>query len=295
MQSMTQIINNAVELIPDPQMKKALADYIQSPQPISHIEAIESFFDQLTAAPRSQEQTDIFVHNWSKIHLSSQSVAGLMVRLLGNAEEAQGFKRDNLFMASAQMAHVIAEDTGVQGVSHHRMYDTFARTLTGGDGWKSEVFELPAVQDFREYVEKSRNSESIETGILTTFASEIINTAEYTYVNQKIMPWMVNHQQINASEARRAIAYVHVHAGETELDHAQHAHKAWKHLEIAERKQRNPKELVSTFDRYLQKVSGTYAALGRHLALSPDKKAENANDNRIMVPEQRRVYNWITP
>jgi hypothetical protein len=293
MQTMHHTLQQAINHIPDQTVRIAMHNYLNTDKALENINSIQTFFDRLTESPSSDEQTRLFAHNWSKIHLSSQSVSGLIVRLLGTAEQSQGFRRDHYFMASAQMAHVIAEDTGVHGPSHHRMYETFADTLTGSDEWKQVKYEAPGIKDFRYYVEKSRTKDDVETGILTTFSSEIINTAEYTYANQKIMPWMIQHQSISPNDARRAVAYVHVHAGETELEHAQHAYKAWKFVTIAERKQVNPRKMIEIFDRYLVNMAQTYDLLSQKMGMI------QSNDNKFNPRETalsaRLVCNWVTP
>jgi hypothetical protein len=111
----------------------------------------------------------------------------------------------------------------------------------------------------------------VETGLLTTVASENWNTGEYTVAAPLIVRWLEKCNSFSASDSRKLAAYATVHAGDTELDHFTHALKAWQLYCAAHGREANPARAAETFARYADEAAPAYRTLKE--TLQPNQPA----------------------
>lgn len=203
---------------------------------IKTIEQTQAFFSELTTSSTLDEtQLRNFLNAYNTVHGTSTYVAALMIRLGRLARDSRNnSSKQNFFTAQQEIGEIIAEDTGVDDVPHLELFEKFALAVIGDDSWKSSQYRNLVCVEFRDYVKGQRIGRrgdfliGEEEGILTTAASEIFNSGEYTFFSNLIDRWFTQTLDKGIISRKDALAYVKVHAGETESGHFIHALKAWE-------------------------------------------------------------------
>jgi len=211
----------------------------------------ETVFRRLTSRRWPVDVLGSFIAGWAAMHHTAMFVAGLLVRIQREAKNREDPARLFLLAAADEVGAIIREDTGIDGPAHAELFANFADCLIGGQQWKSFEAGMPACRRFRDYVRRQRLSNSIEEGILTTLASELWNSGEYTFVQPLMSPWLRDAQGVPPEEIARATEYVDVHAGEAERAHFLHILIAWDYYCRADRRLPREVTLAESMDSYL--------------------------------------------
>lgn len=229
------------------------------------------FSTVVSFTPKNEPELRRFAHGWSDTHVSSDLVGLLALRL----------HKIGAHQAAGDMMHVIADDIGANGKPHRDMFATFANALCEPNGWRNPDNAVSSCTDFRRYLHQARVKAPEAEAILTTAASEIWNVGEYTVLAEKFLPWMQNKMGLSLPEAKKANAYVQVHAGQTELDHFLCAIDAWdklaSHTKIAQ-----PVDMAGqVMHRYLQEIGKAYGDLADAIAPQQPARSPSATMSAI--------------
>jgi len=251
-------------------LRHALLVVVRSPAYREATAQAESVFARLTQTRHEDDALARFLNGWQTVHVTALYVSGLMVRIQEEAQAAaaagEGSKAALLFQAAFHTGRIIVEDTGLKGIQHGALYERFANgIMRGSDEWKLNRHASQECKDFRRYVEKARLRDPVETGLLTTAASENWNTGEYTLVAPMIVNWLEKANGFSSPDSRKLAAYAIVHAGDTELDHFTHALKAWQLYCTAHGREAGPAQAADVFARYAEKAAPAYRALKEKL------------------------------
>ena len=226
-----------------------------------------------TKTAQDNESLKKFLNGWQATHVTALYVAGMIIRVQREAHEAkkagEEIKSGILNDVAYHLGEVIAEDTGVVGIPHGAMYERFAGAMVRDNSWKREQYSLRACDDFRTYLEKARLRAPLEDAILTTAASELWNTGEYTCAAPHTRHLL---EKMNIKNPVAANAYVAVHAGDTELDHFTHVLKAWQLYCEAEGIEAKPEKAASVLRNYISRLEPAFSALDDCLSESATPK-----------------------
>ena len=212
------IVSDAIGNLPDGELAAAV-DKAFTQERTSH-ERIEACFDKLTSRAWSRPTLERFFHGSRDTHLTSGSVAGIGCRLMLLAEQANSEIGAAFFEAAARNARIIHEDLGLCGETHADLYARLATAVCDGDEWELRRNRVPSAFQFRKWVHHERvSAEDMQDGILTTIASEIYNHGEYSMIAPMFQRWLERELGFSPAEARRKLAYIVVHTGDTESGH----------------------------------------------------------------------------
>jgi hypothetical protein len=255
---------SGIARIKDIDLREALDRVYRESQSIETTETAQRAFTRLTSQAWSPTILSRFLSSWQSTHGTSQFVSGLIVRLQREAQSAGKVNREAataLCDAAAEMGEIIAEDTGVDDIPHNERFYDFATEIVGNDAWQAHHHHMPACLEMRRFVKQQRLTGDIEDAILTTMASENWNSGEYTFLDPLVTPWMIEVLGRKSNAARRAAAYVKVHAGETELGHFLHSITAWKRYCKAVGRTAEPAKAAYMLRTYLGKTRAAFAEL----------------------------------
>lgn len=212
------IVSEAIADLPDGELAAAV-DKAFAQEQASH-ERIEACFERLTSRAWPRPTLERFFHGWRDTHLTSGSVAGIGCRLMLLAEREYPENGVAFFEAAARNARIIHEDLGLCGETHADLYERLATAVCDGDEWELRRNRVPSAFAFRKWVHRERvSAEDMQDGILTTIASEIYNHGEYSMIAPMFQRWLEGALGFSPREARRKLAYIMVHTGDTESDH----------------------------------------------------------------------------
>jgi hypothetical protein len=264
--SIGSIAREGIALVPNSALRETLDSIYRSPVAIRAVETAQRVFDRLVTRKWPAETLCRFLSGWHATHGTALFVSGLLIRVLRLEDNASDTSRSLLCRAAAQIGEIIPEDTGVDDIPHIDRFIQFADFVVGDDQWKLSRFAVEGCERFREFVKKQRLSAPIEEAILTTAASENWNTGEYTFLENALTVWLTDVMGRPADLVKEKMAYVTVHAGETELGHFLHALKAWELYCRAVGHTADPATAGQVFERYLDRVGTALAALERVLS-----------------------------
>lgn len=209
-------------------LREAISAAFESPVGKASVESARRVIDRLTSRIWPPTTLCRFISGWNSLHGTALFVSGLVVRCHQEARISSGIDAKSLiFEAAAELSELIAEDTGAIGTPHHELFALLADHLVGDDMWRLDRFQVSGCSKFRAWLGERRLRASIEEGILTTAASELWNAAEYSYLDSKARQWLSSLHNAEPKEIEQKLAYITVHAGETELGHFRHALTAW--------------------------------------------------------------------
>jgi hypothetical protein len=260
------IARQGIALIENPALRQALDAAYCTPQGVYAAKVARHVFDGLTAVGVPHDRICRFLAGWHATHGTSQFVSGLMIRMLRSAEEATEPGRLILYRAAGLIGEIIPEDTGVDDTPHNELFARFANSLVGDDRWRLDRYQVPGCERFRAYVKNQRLHAPIDEAILTTAVSENWNSGEYTYFNAVAGPWITHVLGQPAVGLEDRVAYVAVHAGETELGHFLHAMDAWQRYCQASGCKAEPEKAKEIFTQYLTRIRAAFEALAEVLA-----------------------------
>jgi hypothetical protein len=217
-------------------------------------------FVRLTSRKWPAETLCRFLGGWRALHGTALYVSALIARVHREAVLSSGGAFD-VYRSAAELSEIIAEDVGVDDCPHSERFAQFANQLVGDDRWASSRYSSPACEEFREYVKYQRLRAPVEEGILTTAASELWNTGEYTFFASMVVHWMTQILGHPIDAAKESAAYVTVHAGDTELGHFLHALEAWslycKSLDM----ECDPSKACKSVETYLSRLIPAFKSL----------------------------------
>ncbi|MFZ4763080.1 MAG: hypothetical protein ACOYK8_09720 [Alphaproteobacteria bacterium] len=262
---------NAVAQMPDASTRDALLHNLQKNSTQAAIFTIEDFITALTAQPVTPETLKYFLHHWYSMHHHGKGAYQVIPRLLEEAEQYHGFRQDYLLRAALNISRVLITETELHQPSEERLYSLFAQTLTHGQEWLSMQHHLQEIDCFTINREKFLKHADTQTAILGILTTEILNMAVYECFNKKIMPWMIHQQEIPPLPARKAVAYLHAHAGGAEIEDIQQAYQAWKNLSLAKKKQLDNQALIRSFNSHLSDMSAAYSTLHQLITCNQHK------------------------
>lgn len=212
------IVSETIAKLPNGELAAAIEKAFM--QERTSNERIEACFDKLTSRAWSRPTLERFFHGWRDTHLTSSSVAGIGCRLLLLAEDANADNGASLSEAAARNARIIHEDLGLCGETHADLYARLATAVCDGDEWGLRRNRVPSAFEFRKWVHHERvSAQDLQDGILTTIASEIYNHGEYSMIAPLFRRWLERDLGFSPSEAKRKLAYIFVHTGDTESGH----------------------------------------------------------------------------
>lgn len=261
--SIGTIALQGIALVEDGALQRALRSCYESPRGREVVRIGDSLFAGLTARRWDQDALCRFLNGYRDTHVTALYVSGLMGRVLREADAETEGRRDQLFRAARQIFEIIPEDTGVDDDPHGEIFFDFANHLVGDDRWQLGGYGNVACREFREFVKNARLKEEIEVGFLTTAASENWNTGEYTMFDGLTRAWL---ELLGLAVDERKLAYVTVHAGETELGHFLHALEGWRLYCEALGRKADPEKARHTLAGYLDQLGHALASLLGSLA-----------------------------
>lgn len=261
------VAREGISSIPDSRLRDVLDAVYQSPQGVRAVVTAQRVFNRLTSSKWPAEQLRRFFSGWRSTHGTALFVSGLVIRIHREACGAPEPVRLLLHQAAAEIGEIIAEDTGVDDTPHNELFVRFASHVVGDDQWQLDRYLVPACERFRSQVKERRLAAPIEEAILTTAASESWNTGEYTYFDSLIRPWLTDILGHPADIIEKKVAYVTVHAGETELGHFRHALAAWELYCRAIGNDADPMKAKLAFECYLAGVGSAFAELEQVLGI----------------------------
>ena len=254
------VVRPATERVGDREIGRAILGAFQ--REAASLGQVEACFERLVSRRWSVEALMRFFNGWRNPMMGSASVAGLCVRLLHLADEAQGPAREALFEAAACYGHIISEDMGLFSDTHGELYARFARALCGSDRWNQPEHAVEEASRFQTWIRHvRRRGDSIPDAMALTLAAEIYNYGEFTVIAPLLKKWMVGPLGWPDPEARRELEFVTAHVGDTERDHFLHSVRA---LELYARAT-GTGDLAATIGarcgEYLREVGNAYQAL----------------------------------
>ncbi len=212
------IVSETVANLPDGELAAAVDKAFSQERASS--ERVEACFDKLTSRAWSRPTLERFFNGWRDTHLTSGSVAGIGCRLLLLAEQKNSENGASFSDAAARNARIIHEDLGLCGETHADLYARLATAVCDGDEWELQRNRVPSAYEFRKWVHHERvSAQDLQDGILTTIASEIYNHGEYSMISSMFRQWLENNLGFSPAEAKRKLAYIVVHTGDTESGH----------------------------------------------------------------------------
>lgn len=261
-QTIGEISLQGIALIEDKKLRDALASCYESQRGREVSDIGHRLFQSVTSRVLEGPKMCQFLNGYRETHVTALYVSGLMGRVLREADESQGDVRDVLFRAARQVFEIIPEDTGVDDDPHGEIYYDFANYVAGHDQWQLAEHGDEACSEFRNFVKDARLSKDIETGFLTTAASENWNAGEYTYFDSRTRPWL---ELMGLPIDESKLAYVTVHAGETELGHFLHALAGWKLYCEGNGRRADPEKAHFVLSGYLDKLGKALSSLSEKL------------------------------
>jgi len=245
-------------------LQRAYEDVLMSAEAVQTAAQADRLFTKvMDMTPADELALRRFVHGWQDTHVSSDLVGQLALRLHAiGAHETAG-----------DMMAVIAADIGAEGGKPHRdLFETFANGLCAPQSWRGRESAVLSCTEFRRYLRAARIEAPETEAVLTTAASEIWNVGEYTTLSERFPVWMRERMRIPSENIRKINAYVHVHAGKTELTHFLVAIDAWDKLAVHLGEQQSVTLAATTMQRYLGALGVAYGGLADCLEQEQEKQ-----------------------
>ncbi len=219
--SMLSMMNEVIAMLGEGKLKTALEKTINAKA--ERLAAVEDVFKRICSQKYLDSTINIFLNGWKATHLKMLPIYGLSCRLntLG-MENGNGATKLAYLEASAFNAQTSHEDLGLgfDAISHGRLYDDFAFSLTKSDEWKLSKYDTKEANEFSSWVYRSMLLKPIAYGLCINMFSEFYNHAEYAYSYETFKYSMENFYGIHGKEQEDAIRYIDVHNQyETEIHH----------------------------------------------------------------------------
>ena len=145
------------------------------------------------------------------------------------------------------------------------LYERLANSVCKGDEWKLDANRINSAYEFGNWVHHQRVVADIETGLLTTIASEIYNHGEYTFAAPLFRAWMETLLGFSPEATRHSLAYIVVHTGTTESDHFMHGIDALKSYYAGIGMSMDYEKVTASCAEYLKRVAGAFAGIDASL------------------------------
>lgn len=214
-------IADALVGVGHPALRHAMSEAVALAPSRRDLARIERSFDAVTASPPGAEALRWFFRSWMMTNNSAMCVSGL-----GNRISLQLRDRPDPSLVEALVSlHRIAdEDLGVgDGLLHAELFYAMATTLCGGDEWQSRTYLTPEAAEFKAWKDRcSLIDDDLVIGLLSTVVHEVYTHAEVELIHPLFDGWLAGHGW-SATDRERALRWVTVHCGATELDHFGHA------------------------------------------------------------------------
>lgn len=214
-------LDHALTLGLQPEIQQILLEIFNSPE-LRELDKNAVEFFSLTPL-LNQEGRIVMMNNFQAMHLSVLSVSALKVRI----DKDPSYKLAEKAEIQLQISEIIAEDVGLQGLTHHALFERFAHAITGTTRWHDGATVTPEVKNFRDSLSKIRTNGDIQDALATLIVSEIWNTGEYTHGAPIMESHLSQGTSASSFNAKNCNAYMSVHAGDTEFDHFMHAVSAF--------------------------------------------------------------------
>lgn len=179
-------------------------------------EAMDFFY---TLPHLSDEGRITMMNQLQSMHLSVLSVSAIKVRI-DKDENLDPVSKEEI---QEQISDIIAEDVGMEGLTHHALFERFARAVTGTSRWADQDTLHGDVKIFRDKLHKLRTHGDLSQALASLIISEIWNTGEYTFAAPLTESFLSQSSASSGFNARNSNAYMAVHSGDTEFDHFIHA------------------------------------------------------------------------
>lgn len=219
--SMLSMMNEVINMLPDSVLKTSIEKTINAKT--DNFVVIEGIFRDICSQKYPDSSMNIFLNGWKATHLKMLPIYGLSCRLntLGMENQDEKIKLKYL-ESSAFNAQTSHEDLGLgfDAISHGKLYDDFAFSLTKSDEWKLSKYDTKEANEFSSWVYRSMLLKPIAYGLCINMFSEFYNHAEYAYSYETFKYGMENFYGISGKEQEDAIRYIDVHNQyETEIHH----------------------------------------------------------------------------
>jgi hypothetical protein len=253
------VVRPVIKRVPDDTVRNAiLSSFEQSGEALAHV---EECFETLTSREWPQLALNRFFNAWRNPSVGSASVAGLTVRILAEAEEAQGEAREALFLSAAYVARITGEDLGLFSDTHGALYARMAEALCDSDEWQRAQYGIPTASDYQTWVRTQRRlGPDIVEALMLSIVAEIYNYGEFTVIAPKFQKWL---QSMGRDKQRRnhELEFVTAHVGNTESGHFLYAVRALEQYCRGTGAQLDMERFAQCCTSYLEGVGASYATI----------------------------------
>ncbi|WP_437616384.1 hypothetical protein WMF20_21375 [Sorangium sp. So ce834] len=235
------------------------------------VQAINASFRRFTEKQYSVDALRTFFASWQRTNNSAMSVQGLANRITAEAEAALGRGAQgqalDLSRAAGRLHRVTDEDLGVKGQHvHFELYYRMASGFCGGDdAWQSRAYCLPSAVKFKAWLEAVRLREPIMVGLFSMLVHEGYTHAELEVIAPWFERWASGPMSMSHKDARRLLAWIHVHNGGTEKAHFAHSCAALDHYCSAVAPKVDLDHAGEVFRTYLRLKSAAMQQIADHL------------------------------
>lgn len=218
------VVRPVIKRVADETVRDAILTSFE--QATDSLARVEECFETLTSREWPQLALFRFFNAWRNPSVGSASVAGLTVRILAEAEAAQGEAREALFLSAAYVARITGEDLGLFSDTHGALYARMADALCESDAWQRAQYTIPTASDYQTWVRTQRRlGPDIVEALMLSIVAEIYNYGEFTVIAPKFQKWL---QSMGHDKQRRnhELEFVIAHVGNTESGHFLYAVRA---------------------------------------------------------------------
>ncbi len=219
--SMLDKMGEVIAMLPPSDIKETIEQTIKGKA--DKFAIIEALFQKICAKKYSDETMSFFLNGWKMTHLKMLPIYGVSCRLNMLGMECSDEKKKLSYLeSSAFNAQTSHEDLGIgfDAISHGRLYDEFAFSLTQSDEWKLSKYDTQKANDFSQWVYRGMLLKSIPYALCINMISEFYNHAEYAYAYETFKYSMSSFYGIEGKALEDAIRYIDVHNEyETEIHH----------------------------------------------------------------------------
>lgn len=256
-------MNEVVAMLPDSLIKTSIQNTII--ENTDKLVKVENVFQHICSQKYPDSTMNLFLNGWKATHLKMLPIYGLSCRLntLGMENEDEKTKLHYL-EASALNAQTSHEDLGLgfDAISHGRLYDEFAFSLTQSDEWKLSQYDTKEANEFSGWVYRSMLLNPIPYGLCINMFSEFYNHAEYAYAYENFKYSMENFYGMHGEKLEDAIRYIDVHNQyETEIHHFMAVIHAIERYELASGTQVGTEIMTEVGNMYLDKITQALEAI----------------------------------
>lgn len=200
-----------------------------------------------------------FIAGWRAIHGTSPFVSALIIRVLRLGNGQTGRSLSQIHHIAWLLGEIIAEDVGIDGERHSKLFSDFGKAYCGTDYWSLDQYRQVACDNFRDYNEASRVDRPVEQSLLALIASESWNSAEFNLFLSIFPTHSADERQL--VRGGRELQYLEAHADEAENRHMKYAAEAFEIYCNDRGLMLSDSQIESSLLEYLENIGFAYAEL----------------------------------